>query len=54
LIDVQYPQSLLGSAFGEAEWIDGVMQVLFSYPADKREIYETEQYGFYVVDNGEE
>jgi hypothetical protein len=53
-IDVQYPQSLLGAAFGEEEWIAGVMQVVFSYPADIRDIYETEQYGFHVVYNGEE
>ena len=54
LIDAQYPQYLLGTAFGEEEWITGVMQVVFSYPADKRDIYETEQYSFYVIDNGEE
>ena len=53
-IDEQYPQSLLGTAFGEEEEISGVMQVVFSYPADQREIYETEQYSFYVINNGEE
>ena len=54
LFDGQYPQSLLGAAFGEEEEISGVMQVVFSYPADRREIYETEQYGFYVISNEEE
>lgn len=54
LIDEQYPQSLVGGSFGEEEWIAGVMSVVFSYPADKREFYETEQYGFYVIYNGEE
>jgi hypothetical protein len=53
-IDEQYPQYLLGSSFGEEEWTAGVMQVMFSYPADKVDIYETEQYNFYVVGNGEE
>jgi len=52
--EVQYPQSLLGTSFGEEEWITGVMQVMFSYPADKRDIYETEQYCFFVTANGEE
>lgn len=53
-IDEQYPQYLLGSSFGEEELVNGVMQVMFSYPADKCDIYETEQYVFYVVGNGEE
>ena len=54
LIDAQYPQSLLGTVFFEEEWVDGVMQVVFSYPAERRELYETELYSFYVVENGEE
>jgi hypothetical protein len=54
LVEEQYPQSLLGTSFGEEEWIPGVMQIVFSYPADKRDIYETEQYSFYVIDNREE
>lgn len=54
LIDEQYPQFLLGDAFGEEESIAGVMRVVFSYPADKRELYEAEQYRFYVISNGEE
>lgn len=54
LIDIQYPNSLLGTAFGEEEWINGVMQVLFSYPANRQEIYGTEKYGFYVTDHGRE
>lgn len=53
-IDEQYPQFLLGTSFGEEEWTLGVMQVVFSYPADKTELYEAEQYNFYVIDNGEE
>ncbi len=53
-IDTQYPQSLLGTAFGEEEWINGVMWVVFSYPAEQAELYEMEQYHFYVIDNVEE
>jgi len=53
-IGIQYPQSLLGSAFGEEEQIPGVMQVVFSYPADNREMYETSEYNYYVIENREE
>ena len=53
-IGMQYPQSLLGSAFGEEEQIPGVMQVVFSYPADNREPYETSEYNYYVIENREE
>ena len=52
--EVQYSQSLLGTSFGEEEWITGVMQVMFSYPAERREVYEAEQYCFYVTADGEE
>lgn len=54
LIELPYPQSLLGTSFGEEEWITGVMQVVFSYPADSFEQYETEEYQYYVIKNGEE
>lgn len=53
-VEVQYPQYLLGNVFGEEEWITGVMQIVFSYPADQQEKYETEQYSYHVVENGEE
>ena len=53
-IDEDYSKDLLGPIFGDEEWIPGVMHVVFSYPADKCDIYETEQYGFYIVNNGEE
>ena len=53
-IDEQYPQFLVGTSFGEEEWTLGVMLVMFTYPADKTELYESEQYYFYVIDNGEE
>ena len=53
-IDEEYAGDLLGSAFGDAEWVPGVMHVVFSYPADKIDIYETEPYYFYIVNNEEE
>lgn len=52
-MEEEYPKALLGSSFGEEDWIFGVMKVSFEYPSDKREQYETEQYGFYVIENGE-
>lgn len=54
LLEGQYPQSLVGSAFGEAEWITGVMQVVFSYPADRNDEFETAEYSYYVIENREE
>ena len=53
-IDEEYARDLLGSVFGDEEWIPGVMHVMFSYPADKRDVYETEPYCFYIVNNEEE
>ena len=53
-IDEEYSRDLLGAGFGDEEWIPGVMYVVFSYPADKCDIYEAEQYCFYIVNNGEE
>ncbi len=53
LAEEQYPQELLGKTFGE-EWITGVMQVVFSYPADDKTKYETLKYEYYVIKNREE
>lgn len=54
LIEAQYPQYLLGTSFGEEEWITGVMETVFSYPAEQSEVYETEEYSYYVIENREE
>jgi len=54
LLEIRYSKELLGNAFGEEEWINGVMEVVFSYPESMSEVYETENYNFYVVKNGEE
>lgn len=53
-IGVQYPQTLFGSAFGEEEQIAGVMEVVFSYPADSSAVYEAPEYDYYVMENREE
>lgn len=54
ITEVQYSKELLGNAFGEEEWITGVMEVVFSYPLDGREKYETEPYHYYIITNREE
>ncbi len=54
LIEAKYPQALLGTSFGEEEWITGVMQIVFSYPADRYTDYETARYNYYIMNNGEE
>ena len=50
----EYSRELLGDVFGEEEWITGVMQVVFSYPAENSSEYETLQYGYYIIENREE
>lgn len=54
LLESQYAQELLGTSFGEEEWISGVMQVVFSYPVDSSQEYETLTYGYYIIENKEE
>ncbi len=54
LVESQYAQKLLGSSFGEEEWIDGVMEIVFAYPEERKAEYETEKYKYYVVNTGEE
>lgn len=54
MIESKYSYSLLGSAFGEEEWVNGVMQVVFSYPDNQTAKYDAEQYNYYVVENREE
>lgn len=54
LQECRYSRELVGSSFGEEEQITGVMEVVFSYPAERAMEYETEKYRFYVVKNGEE
>lgn len=50
----QYSQALLGTVFGKEEWITGVMNVMFYYPIDRSEEYDTEKYRYYVIENREE
>jgi len=52
--EAEYPQTLLGTSFGEQESVTGVMQVIFSYPAEHREQYEAAEYIYYVLENREE
>lgn len=54
LLENFYSKELLGNSFGDEEQITGVMEVVFSYPADRAEEYEAENYRFYVVKNREE
>jgi len=54
LHEEQYSQNLLGFAFGEEEWITGVMQVVFIYPEEHRANFETTEYSYYIKQNGEE
>ena len=54
LLEAQYSKQLLGEVFGEEEWVTGIMNVVFACPAERSTEYQTEQYSFYVVKNGEE
>ncbi len=54
LLESRYAKELLGTGFGEEEWITGVMKVVFSYPEEYKNDYETVTYSYFVVDNGEE
>lgn len=54
LREEQYLRVLLGDTFGEEEWITGVMQVIFAYPEDRREEFETAEFNYYVKQNREE
>ena len=54
LIERPYSRALLGNSFGEEEWITGVMQVIFTYPTELSEQYETDEYKYYVIENREE
>ena len=53
-VDEEYSRELLGPVFGDEEQVPGVMYAAFSYPADQCDIYETEQYNFYIISDGEE
>lgn len=54
LLEEQYARELLGSTFGEEEFITGVMNVIFTCPNDRVEEYSAETYNFYIIKNGEE
>ena len=54
LTESQYSKELLGNSFGEEEWITGVMEVVFSYPAENQDVYEAPEYNFYIKTRGEE
>lgn len=54
LIESLYEKTLLGNAFEGGEWIPGVMELVFSYPAEQQQLYETAEYEFYVIDLGRE
>lgn len=54
LLEEQFERAVLGNVFGEEEWIDGVIQVVFTYPANSRTEYETADYGYYIIGNREE
>lgn len=54
LLEEQYAQALLGTSFGDEEWITGVMQVTFAYPEERRSEYETADYCYYIMQNREE
>ena len=49
VIEMKYPQELLGDVFGEEEFITGVMQVVYSYPVGNKAEYETEPFRYFVV-----
>ena len=53
-LEALYPQSLLGSAFAENEQVVGTIRIVFAYPAEMRTTYETSEYNYYVINNGEE
>lgn len=54
LLEEQFERAVLGNVFGEEEWIAGVIQVVFTYPANSRTEYETADYGYYIIGNREE
>jgi len=49
----RYPGEWLETSV-EDEWISGVMQVVFGYPEERKNEYETVWYRFFVVNNGGE
>ena len=53
-VEAEYPQTLLGTDFSEQESVTGVMQVIYSYPAEQQEQYETAEYSYYVIEHREE
>ena len=42
------------SQAADAEWFDGVMKVVFTYPAEKKNEYETVIYKYFVISSREE
>lgn len=53
-VESRYSRILLGDAFGDVDYVTGVMEVVFSYPAERREEYETAKYNYLVVGDGED
>lgn len=48
-VEEQYTAELLGAGFSEGTQTTGIMNVTFSYPADREEEYQKEEYSYYVV-----
>lgn len=52
ILQNRYAGTLLGTA--DAEWIDGVMEVVFTYPEEQKNDYETVIYRYFVISSREE
>lgn len=54
LIEEQYATELLGTTFGEEEFVTGVMDVMFGYSDEWSGDFWSEEYEYYVIKNREE
>ena len=53
-LEVLYPQYLLGDAFADNEQVVSTIRIVFAYPTEMRTTYETSEYNYYIINNGEE
>lgn len=53
VLQSRYAGALLGGQT-DNEWIDGIMKVVFTYPAEHKNFYETVTYRYFVISSREE
>lgn len=49
VIENRFGAALLGSSFGDEEYVVGTMQILLEYPEESRAEYESEKYQYFLV-----